>query len=1524
MKQFLKSLGDGIILTIIILLFTLGIVSIASQFPSVQTFLVKKATNYFSEKLGHPIQVGRVNIKWFDVISLQQLTIQDIHHEPMIKVERLDIDFDLLGITGQKHKGVYLDEVTLFQPDVNLVKDTATNLLNIDYLIENIGKLTAKKDTLAKKSGIFTIGKANLIDGIVHFVDVSAPVIQDREVFDFKNFTLENVASELENFSVYADTIRFQANGLTAVDRHTGLKVDRLDTRFMFHKKGMELAELDIRAGNSHIKDYLYFKYDHPSAFNDLNNKIEITANFADSRIYSDDIGYFAKYLFSLEEYWNITGNFQGKVVDFTLSKLQLKFGNNSILKGDFTFKGLPEFRSTGMMFKINETQISPNDLVQYAPKAKFHKTLQRFGNITANAIYAGSIADFTVKGLFDTDIGHLETDLVFSAKETHNTTYKGYLKTQSLDLGKVLANTATFQNLDFSGNIDGRGLSLETANAQVSAQVNLIGFKGYDYRNITFDGTIQQSFFEGMLGSVDPNMVFELNGKVDFTNDKNHYSFEGFFEQVNLGTLGFTQKPLRLYTKVNIEADGNHWDDLTGQVKLSDIYLLKPENDRNLLLDSLTLNVSQTDEIYRLGVQSEIVEGEISGNFKPTQAATDIANLVKEYLLYFKGDKSDREEYYAGKMTSDTLDPYRIDFRFTAREMISLTDFLAPDLYVSKGAELKGYLHANNNTLVMIEGKVDTLRWSGNALYQTEMDAFLSKYVHSPEVLASANLTSKKQSIKSVLELEKFFVDAAWENERIHIVSSINQVGSTNKANLVGDLEITPDGVKANVKEGSQLSVLDEIWHFNPNNQLLIQESLITFRDVSIENGKARISLRGSTGDRTGQNLSVEIKDFKLNSLNPILNSKFEGITDGHLITRKTEVGQEMDVYFKIEGLQYDQHELGNFIARGDWDKMSQRLQLAAYVEKNMQRTLNISGFYAPTKENSPLELKADFRQMELKIIEPFASFIVSDISGLASGTVRATGTLRKPKLEGALDVAKGRAKFDYLQAIFTFEDKIYFGENEIIVKNMTLKDPEGNSATLSGGVYHDGFKFPTISFNADFQGFKILNTTANDNDLFYGTAYVTGTAEITGPVKDLTINAYATSNKGTRIYIPFDGATEVTQKDYIIFTSQIIQDTSDTSGRRRTRPVADNGIKMNFNFNITPDAYCEILLDRQAGDIIRAYGSSLLNLKIDTQGDFAMTGTYELQSGEYTFTLQNAIHKRFEIKPNSRIIWTGDPMEAEVNIKAGYTQLTSLADILPASSTTNNAARTRRYPVELIITLTDRLMSPTVGYSLTFKEYPNTPEFRNGIAIFENQLQNDEQELSKQVSSLLLFNTLLSPNNPLFGSNQSQSFVGNSVSELISNQISKWASALDQNLEVGLTGLTLDEHMIDNLQLRFSYRFLNDRFRITRDGRLTNVQNQYDAASLLGEWTLEYWFTPTGSIRGRAYNRNIQNPLLLNNTQTTAGFSLQFSHSFNRIFASDPPKKENSSRDSTAVGEPVGRSTTRQRWIPVSMISQ
>lgn len=198
---------------------------------------------------------------------------------------------------------------------------------------------------------------------------------------------------------------------------------------------------------------------------------------------------------------------------------------------------------------------------------------------------------------------------------------------------------------------------------------------------------------------------------------------------------------------------------------------------------------------------------------------------------------------------------------------------------------------------------------------------------------------------------------------------------------------------------------------------------------------------------------------------------------------------------------------------------------------------------------------------------------------------------------------------------------------------------------------------------------------------------------------------------------------------------------------------------------------------------------------------------------------------------------------------------------------------------------------MTPTIAYNLEVKQYPSSGEYRSAVAAFENRLRSNEQELSRQVSSLILFNQLLSPQDALLGeANQGATLLGNSVSELVSNQISRWASALDENLEVGVSGLSLDQSTLTNLQLRLSYRFLNDRFRITRDGRFAYGTSQagatqFNATSLLGEWTLEYWLAQSGNVRLKAYNRNIQNALLLNNAITTGGVSMQFTHSFNRF---------------------------------------
>ena len=49
-------------------------------------------------------------------------------------------------------------------------------------------------------------------------------------------------------------------------------------------------------------------------------------------------------------------------------------------------------------------------------------------------------------------------------------------------------------------------------------------------------------------------------------------------------------------------------------------------------------------------------------------------------------------------------------------------------------------------------------------------------------------------------------------------------------------------------------------------------------------------------------------------------------------------------------------------------------------------------------------------------------------------------------------------------------------------------------------------------------------------------------------------------------------------------------------------------------------------------------------------------MYGDYTITEGSYLFTLQNIINKRFIIENGSTIQWTGEPLDARLNINAVY----------------------------------------------------------------------------------------------------------------------------------------------------------------------------------------------------------------------------------------------------------------------------
>ncbi|MCE7043839.1 translocation/assembly module TamB [Dyadobacter sp. CY312] len=1497
MLRFLKVVINSFVVILIFALLALGIATIALQLPSVQTFAVQTATERVSKALGYPITIERVNIKWFDVVSLEGISVKDTSQLRMIDVGRIDVNLNVGNIIENSSREIHLDEVNVYQPDVHLRVIPESGYLNIDGFIEKINELTAPKvrrpPNAPENNTPFTIGKSRITDGKFSYDDPRQVKRKGARVFDYSHFQLTKLNGELKDFLVQGDTISFLGKDLKMIDKQTGLNVKGLDTRFLFCQKKMELHELDAHIGDSHLKDQISFHYNRSGELGDFNHKVYLKGHLIGSTISSRDLGLFSEYVDALNETWQVSGDFNGKVDDFMLSNSDIHFGKSSRLLGDIGFKGLPQIEGCVMDIRLSLSKVMPEDIVQYYPEWDKHEALEKFGLTLLDGTFKGTLEDFAVDADVSSALGKLSGDLVFHIDDAKSTTYSGKVTASDFELGTLINDSDNWQKLDFDGKIFGKGLELQFASGNMDALVSRIGFRNYDYRNIKLKGNIQNQYFNGHVSTRDSNLVVNLDGEFDLSKPKNHFDVQGIIEKANLQALGFIKDSITVRTELDVKLAGNTIDELIGDAKLLNTYLVTTKNERNLVIDTLVLSSTQLQDQRTIQLESEFLTAKLKGDFLPTVAWKDLSKVLQEYKLYFLDNEANRKAYYANKPIQLVRNNYEIDYELETRNLSRFLAFISPDIYVSRGAKAEGFFKMDNTSFLTLTASADTLKYGNNQFVNSVVDVTTSKFVNSAEVLASALVTSAQQKMSALVPTEKLELEGTWDVDHIDFNGDIRQVSSTNRANMGGEIRFLPAGLDISFKK-SQLNLLDEQWNVPSESLISIVGTDVNFSNLGLVSGKQRLTVNGTVSQDPSKSLVLDIRNFKLNTLNTVLNTKIAGIMDGTAKIKNAYNNIALDASFNVESLGYAQYEFGNFAGTGDWDTERSQLEIDAELSKNATKVFSLTGLYRPKLAANTLDLKAIFSQVDFKAIEPFAEGLISDVSGKAQGSVMIKGTVNAPVLEGSLAVDKGRMKFDYLQSVFTFSDIITFSESEISGNNILLTDQDGNTATLRGGVFHEGFKYFTMGFNADLRNFKILNTVAKDNDTFYGTAYVTGPVAVYGPIDNMNIEANVTSNKGTKIYIPLDGATEVATQDYIQFVSQQPKFDSTLQSTQIARKQVSGGIKMDFNFNLTPDAACEIIFDRQTGDIIRANGSGRLNLNIDTQGDFTMTGTYEIDKGDYNFTLQNVINKKFNIKPGSRIVWSGDPYGAMLDVKAGYTQLVSLLGVLPNTTSDNKQFENlnRRYPVEVTIGLSDRLMSPQIRYDLKILENPSLNNVRGQLEAFENKLRSDEQELSRQVSSLLVINQL-QPESSLASANNN--ILGNSISELVSNQISRWASGINENLEVGVSGLSLDQNALTNLQLRFSYRFLNDRFRVTRDGRISNgtagTAAQYDAASLLGEWTLEYWLNPKGSVRMKAYNRNIQNPFTLSNTVTTGGFSMQFTHSFNRFIPMPKP---------------------------------
>ncbi len=775
-----------------------------------------------------------------------------------------------------------------------------------------------------------------------------------------------------------------------------------------------------------------------------------------------------------------------------------------------------------------------------------------------------------------------------------------------------------------------------------------------------------------------------------------------------------------------------------------------------------------------------------------------------------------------------------------------------------------------------------DTISYAGNTFVNNNLNVDASKYIGKPKILAAADIQSAEQFLSNGAYLNDLVFSTVWDNNKIdfnwyHIQHKLN-----NTNDLYGEIYFYKDSTQIHLNR-SNLSLLDNIWTIQDNNFITIANREITIQNLNISSTEQMLTVAGVISRDPEKVLSISANNLYIGTINPLISKKLSGRLSGEFAISNFYGSPTIVSNFYIGDFAINQILVGNIFSSNDWNNDKDLFDIQLVVNRDDTPMILVNGIFNPFDQANALDLNATFMNARLNVAEPFIETLFSKLQGGISGNIRITGPIKSPKIAGEGSISRAGLKVNYLNTFYRVEGNWAFDSTAIYLKELSLTDANNNKATLGGSFTHQNFKKFNINLNGSMQRFLVLSTSANDNELFYGTGIASGTLAITGPIEDITIRAQATTERGTKFYIPIGGTNSSEFEDYISFVD--FSDTLQNFYIDAEQDVKVTGLNLEFDLDVTEDAYGEIIFDITSGDIIRGRGNGHLSMKIDTKGEFTMLGNYEFVSGGYNFTMYNIVNKEFIINPRSKITWTGDPYAGIMDIDASYKVTTSLKPLVD-SVYRDTPDLDRIYPVEVLLSLNGQLLTPDIEFDIIIDEYPKSnADLDTQIKGFLNTIAVDQQELNRQVFSLLILRNFSQQN-----SFSSSGTIGSSVSEFVSNQLSYWISQVDDNLTIDMDLGNLDADALKTFQLRISYVFMEGKLIVTRDGGFTDPDNVASVSSIAGDWTLEYLLSEDGKLRIKLFNRTNYNQL---NSATgsasqallSGGFSLIFTTSFDNF---------------------------------------
>lgn len=1052
--------------------------------------------------------------------------------------------------------------------------------------------------------------------------------------------------------------------------------------------------------------------------------------------------------------------------------------------------------------------------------------------------------------------------------------------KTNSLDLGYLIDSRIASSDLSLSGQLTSSSFQFMESVGGVTLRSDGGSFDGRDFDQLAMFASWDNGFIEPDLTLNVEEAQLTARGNVDLRSDQPEYVLRGSATDLDLEKLIFRPQiePVTVDMEYNLNVRGNRLEELYGQVSV-DVLQAVFEDDtlgrHQLYADFAPLNENERE----LRFTSTAFDANVSGTFEPAT----LFDLSKQWQRYFTERYRDELAMDSSvtiqkdSLDSDVNQDFSISMNF--KNLALLNTYLPEFPLMASTGRLNSTVNVNNQRLLFNASFVD----SESRIGEFEADSMniqaTGRFRLGDRLKDFSGLQVQMDAARlnyKVFDIRNFQLTSDLDQQASNVRIQADQLAEEASFILDVDGTIEEDQLTLNI---TNLDLRSDAYEWKNLGEPMVRyhkDERLTFDDFQFESDSQFVQIDGTFSSLPGDSVNYQIKSLDLGKLSQIMGIRidFAGQLNGNFTTTTLTTIPTIEGNVDIERLQLDDNLYGDLNINSTYNSVRRRFDTKVtsstdsskypqYYE-NMGRKgqfFEIEGYVlAPQDGNFPqadsiFAFDGEFQNIDLWVLPLIGPKVFSEGGGLAEATATIWGNQDTFDYEANISIGYEDAAFirpKFLETDYYAQGDITWNRSRgFIFHDIYLIDPSGGNAILSG--FYDVNDFAptdTMDIYLDMDEFQFLNSTFDPTLAFFGSAYGTGTVNISGTNFDpvLSTPEPVIVTDFSEISIPLLEETEFDEDNRFIRFVNSFDDEGIINSRGRFTSLNGNGMsgqstedeeQLSFAERFTLDLQFEaqnpmnvrLIFDPVTGDIITAQGTGRLRILLEDE-QVSMFGRFDISGGRYQFVSGDIFTRRLEIDPGGTIVWEGDPANARLDVNAIYS---ARPDINTLSGTgVRDAENAQRVPVELVLNIGGTLTSIENDF---FFRLPDTFESQQNSTLSTQlaSINRDENLKLIQATNFMLMGdfipvssaggaqtNLLTENisgsaallNPLLSSQVINPLLSNQVNSLLNSDL----SSLDVDFNL---------NTYNQVDLGVALRLYNDKLILRREGQITGRQS-------------------------------------------------------------------------------------------------